>query len=266
MILVFRALLKRVWPATRVAVLALLLSLLAGTAFAGADSLPRGFKAKGDLPLGSMVAIVKDDASSVELVPAGLPDRIYGVIIGLSEAPVSIQNKTQQVVVATSGIYSVLADKSKGAISSGDYLSMSSTTDGVAAKALSGDTYIVGRATEDFSSSDPATSKIRVQILPGKNPLINNGSLVPNSIRHLAESVAGRPLSVSRIYIVLTVFLITLILSFTLIWVGVRSGMVSIGRNPLSRHSIMHSLSQVIISAIAVFFAGIVGIFLLLKL
>ncbi|MBI2588877.1 hypothetical protein HYW35_01550 [Candidatus Saccharibacteria bacterium] len=270
----FRPLSKRSWLAVKFGVGALLLATFLGTAYAGADNIPRSFKAKDDLQLGVVVAISRDDSSSVELAPAGTPDRIYGVVISPSEASVSIQNRGQQVLVANGGIYSVLVTAEKGSISSGNYLSISST-DGVAAKATSNDSYVLGRALQGFdgnnstankTSSTTISDKIRVQIAPGKNPLINSAGLVPEPIKRLSEYIAGRRLSLLRIYTVFAIFLITMIVSFTLVWVGVRSGMVAIGRNPLSRHTIMRSLSQVIFSAVGVFFAGLTGIYLILRL
>lgn len=274
MTLVFMALIKRGWTAIKFGAPLLLLATFAGTAYVAADSISRGFKTKGDLQLGAVVAISKNDSGSVELAPAGLPDRIYGVVISPSDAQLSIQNQDQQVLVANGGIYSVLVTADKGAISSGNYLSISST-DGVAAKASNSDSYILGRALQDFSGSNSTASKtsggasigkIRAQIAPGKNPLTSSGGLVPDSIRRLSEYIAGRRLSVLRIYMGVAIFLITIIVSFTLVWVGVRSGIIAIGRNPLSRHSIMRSLSQVIFSAAVVFFAGLTGMYLILRL
>lgn len=265
---------RKVWPTLKVGVLATLFIVFISGSYAYADTISRSFTSKGDIALGSVVAISKDDPSSVELAPANLPDRIYGVVISPSDSAISIQLPNQKILVANGGKYQVRVSNQRGAITSGNYLSISSV-DGVASKAIDTDTYIVGRALENFDGSDPTLSKldngavegkIKVQIAPGKNPLINNGGLVPGAVRRLSESIAGRPLSAFKIYIVLAIFLVTIIVSFTLIWVGVRSGIVSIGRNPLSRQSIMRSLSQIIISAIFVFFGGLVGIYLLLRL
>lgn len=274
MLLVDIILLRRIWPALKIGFLASLFFVFIGTTYAYADSISRSFKSKDYIQPGSVVAITKDDRTSVELAPANLPDRIYGVVISPSDSAVSLQIKNQLILVANGGSYSVLVNTQQGAIVSGNYLSISSTP-GVADKAIDSDTYILGRALENFDGTGPevtktasgvAQGKIKVQLAPGKNPLINNGGLVPGIIRRIAESIAGRPLSTLKIYLVMSIFLITLTVSFLLIWVGVRSGILSIGRNPLSRHSIMQSLSQVIISSLLVFFGGLVGIYLLLRL
>ena len=54
--------------------------------------------------------------------------------------------------------------------------------------------------------------------------------------------------------------------SGALIYSGVRSGMIAIGRNPLSKKSILRGIVQVIIVAITIFLIGIFGVYLLLKL
>lgn len=273
MSLVFNLLSSRKWPALKVGLFGIVILSFFGAALVSADTISLTFKSKTDLPVGSVVAINKDDNSTVELVPGGKTDRIYGVVINASDSVTSIQLKNRGVVVANGGIYSVLVNTQRGAIAAGNYLTISST-DGVATKAIDSDNYVLGKAQENFDGTETKAqlvggipqALIKVQLEPGKNPLINNGGLVPGAVRRLSESIAGRPLSAFKIYLVMAIFLITMTVSFLLIWVGVRSGILSIGRNPLSRHSIMQSLSQVIISSLVVFFGGLVGVYLLLRL
>lgn len=261
------------WPKIKIGLLGIIFFMFAGTSLVNADSIARSFKSSTNLPYGSVVTVKTSDYTSVELAPGGLPDRIYGVVIDPSENAVGIQLPNQKVMVANGGSFSVLVNNERGAIASGNYLTISSV-DGVAAKATDIDNFVLGKAQENFDGTETAAtmvggymqSKIKVQLAPGKNPLINNGGLVPGTVRRLSESIAGRPLSAFKIYIVMAIFLITMTVSFLLIWVGVRSGILSIGRNPLSRHSIMQSLSQVIISSLLVFFGGLVGVYLLLRL
>jgi hypothetical protein len=46
----------------------------------------------------------------------------------------------------------------------------------------------------------------------------------------------------------------------------VRSSMIALGRNPLSRKSILRGMFQVIITSIIIFICGLFGVYLLLKL
>ena len=238
-----------------------------------ADSISRSFNAKGTIVAGQVVALSFTDKATVELAPAGDPARIFGVAVDRSAAPVTVSQPGQEVFVATGGVYLVLVSTEKGPIRSGNYLSMSSS-DGIAAKA-SGQAYIVGRALQDFDSSSGNTTqgkngsaigKISAQITPGRNPSLREDTAVPRALRRLGEAIAGKPLSASRIYAALAIFIITAAIAFGLLWVGVRTGMIAIGRNPLSRHSIMQSLVQVIIAAAVVFFGGLLSIYLFLRL
>ena len=52
----------------------------------------------------------------------------------------------------------------------------------------------------------------------------------------------------------------------SLIYSAVRSSLIAIGRNPLSKKSIIRGLFQVVIIGLMVFLSGIFGVYLLLRL
>jgi hypothetical protein len=54
--------------------------------------------------------------------------------------------------------------------------------------------------------------------------------------------------------------------SGSLIYSGIRSGMIAIGRNPLSKKSIVRGIIQVVIVGLIIFLVGVFGVYLLLKL
>lgn len=234
---------------------------------AKADNVVFGFRAKGEIIPGNIVALDKNVSNTVVLAPANDPGRIYGVAIESSQAPITVQDADTDVFVATSGSYPVLATSEKGEIQTGDYISMSSK-DGIAAKANEKTPFILGRALEDFRSSTGGniTGKANVQVSPGANPFLKNDIGVPKFLRRLTEGIAGKPLSSLRIYVSLGMFLVAVAASSGLLIVGVKSGMIAIGRNPLSRHSVIQSLGQVIAVSGAIFITSLFGIYLLLKL
>ena len=258
----------------RIAAICLIVLSIAG--LAGADTIVRGFKAATTLQPGWVVAIDKNASNTVVAAPANDPSRLYGVVIDPSQAPVTVTQKGQQVFVANSGTYPTLVSLSDGTIKPGDYLSISST-DGIAAKANAGQNYVLGQAVEKFdgksgvitsSSEGFAIGRISVSIIPGKNPLVKNEASVPSFLRKVAQGIAGtdKNLTAARIWAAMAIFLISLAIAFGVLWIGIRSGMIAIGRNPLSRHSIMQSLLQVITVSVLVLIAGVVGVYLLLKL
>lgn len=240
---------------------AVLAALLSGPV--AAETIVRSFKASGNIEIGSVVALVVSDKNSVELAPADDPTRIYGVVVESSAAPVTIESPDKKVFVATGGVYPVLVSAESGAIAAGDYLSISSSA-GVAAKVKAKQTYVVGRASQSYDSA--GIGRIEAQIAPGKNPALREDIAVPGPLRKLGESIAGKPLSASRIYSALIIFLVTAAIAFGLLVVGVHSGMISIGRNPLSKHSIMQNLAQVIAASALVFISGLFGIYLFLRI
>lgn len=267
---------SRIW--SRLGLLGITLSLAIGLVLAGhvsADSLVRGFKSKGLLQPGWVVAISKGTTDMVEAAPANDPSRMYGVVIDPSQAPATVRRQeSQQVYVVSNGTFPVLANTQNGVIRPGDYVSMS-RTDGIASKATSQQLYVLGRAVEGFDgrnnvlvngNNGSAIGRIQVDLNVIRNPLQYDRVAIPSPLKRAGEAIAGRNVSAERIYAALAVFLVSAILAGILLWSGVRSSIVSIGRNPLSRHSILQGLIQVIGAAGAVLIIGVIGVYLLLKL
>jgi len=251
-----------------VATAALLLSNLAQ-----AQTFVSGYSSKQALQPGMVVSLSKDSKTAVELTPGGDDGKIYGVVVDPAEATATIAQEGQDVFVATIGRYSVLASIENGMIEAGDYLSMS-TTDGLVAKAGTSQLQIVGRALENYdgsanvltqTASGSAIGVVLADIAPGKNPL-RSETLVPGPLRQTAEAIAGKSVSAVRLYGALAVFVATLIVGGAVLWVGVRSGIIAIGRNPLSRGSAYKAMAQVLVVAVLIFAVGVIGVYLLLKL
>lgn len=240
---------------------------------AQADTIVRGFSGTGNLQPGWVVALDKTKSNAVVASPASDPNRIYGVVVDPSQAPVTLQPMAgNQVFVATNGTYPVLVNTTNGVINIGDYVSIS-TTNGIAAKATRDQSYVLGQALEKFdgtsnviTSSNPVVGRIVVTIQPGRNPLNKDNVAIPSPLRRAGEAIAGKNVSALRIYAALLVFVATAFVAAVIIWSGVRNGMISIGRNPLSRHSIFQGLVQVVAIGVLVFVIGVFAVYLLLKL
>jgi len=239
-----------------------------------ADSFVQGFSSSESLQIGLVVSLDGSLPKTVEINPGGNPNRIYGVVIDPSSAPATLVEGGEDVFVATGGQYPVLASVEYGSIAPGDYLSISSF-DGVAAKATDNQAIVLGRALQSFdgtsevltkTSSGDAIGQVAVDVNVGPNPLFENQVLVPGPLRNAGEAVAGKNVSSIRLYAALVLLLATMLMAAGLLWVGVRNGMIAIGRNPLSKHSILGSLVQVLMVAVLVFIIGVFGVYLLLKI
>lgn len=210
---------------------------------------------------------------------------MLGVVVPLNEAPINLAPQTattQQVLVATSGRYSLLVSNQNGPIKIGDYLTVSSLG-GIGMKASAGQTEVVGQAAGDFNGSNnvlgtvslnnsagkPTTvsiSDIQVSVHLGANPLFQkNASDLPGFLTRTANAIASGPVSQVRIYLSSVVLLATIIIAASMFYGGVRSGIVAVGRNPLAKKAIGRSLIQTVIGGLIIFVTGLLGVYLILK-
>ena len=128
----------------------------------------------------------------------------------------------------------------------------------------------VERVSQSIDSGKKTTvsiGRVSMDISVAQNPLYQkNADNVPGFLNKIATGVANKPVSAARIYISLVVFLLTAIVTGNMLYSGVRSGMIAVGRNPLSKKSIIRSLIQTVIAGLIIFVAGVFAVYLLLKL
>lgn len=245
----------------------------------------QSYKAGASLQNGMVVRLDSKDQATVD--PATLADiqKMAGVVVAPSDAAVSLSSTTnanQQVFVATSGRYNVLVSNQNGAINIGDYVTVSSL-DGVAMKADSSESQVLGKAVAAFDGEHnvSGTTNIRnqngkaetvtlgripVDITVALNPYAVNVSNVPGFLQKAGSLVTDKPVSSWRLWGGLVVLVGTLFVAGSLLYSGVRNGMVAIGRNPLARGSITRNLTQVVVVSVSILVMGVLATYLLLKL
>lgn len=260
---------------------------LALPAVAAAQTVTQAYGISGGLQKGMIVMLDPGDATKVKALSNKKINAMQGVIVAANESAVTLSGdgSTNQVYVATAGKYDVLISNQNGSIKKGDYITISAL-DGIGMKADSSQTVILGKALEGFdgttkvsgttalktsagTTTNVAIGLINVEISISHNPLAaaaRPDAAVPGFLRRLAESIAGKPVSSARIYICLAVLLVTVFIAGSLLYGGVRSSLVAIGRNPLARRSVLRGLFQVITIGLIIFVIGILAIYLLLKL
>lgn len=241
-----------------------------------------------DTPLEPGMIVELDTKNPNKVKPATQADisRIHGVVVAQNDAPVSLSSdqNVQQNYVATSGEYEVLVSDQNGAISKGDYISISSIA-GVGMKAATSQTVVLGKALNDFDGihnlhgTSPLTlgngnktnvhlGYVTIDISLSHNPLYQptTSSDVPGVLLKFGQSIAGKQVSLARVYISLAVLVVTTVVAGGLLYAGIRNGMVALGRNPLARHTIVRGLAQIILTSLIVFMLGMFAVYLLLKL
>lgn len=238
------------------------------------------------LQKGMIVSLDPKDSSKVTALNADNPDKMFGVVVAGNDSPLTLTSDTKnpQVYVAVNGKCDVLVSTEDGVIKSGDYITISSLN-GVGMKATGDQTMVLGKALSGFNGSSNvdgtatlkttdgkkqqvSLSRVRVQLAIQHNPL-QTFSLSEGTTRfltHIGYSVSSKPVSPNRLYLGLLILIITAIVAGSILFSGVRSAIVSIGRNPLAKGVIMRSLLQVIFTSLIVFIVGIFAVYLLLKL
>jgi hypothetical protein len=208
---------------------------------------------------------------------------MLGVVVPINNTPISLSPsvvKTNQVLVASSGQYEVLVSNQNGAIKSGDYLAISSLS-GIAMKASDLTSTVIGRADSSFNgtsgvigsekaksgSSTYTIGSIAANVQLEQNPLFAQGSNgLPSFVVKAAYNIANKPVDPLRIYLSLVFLVLVIIIIGSMFYSGVRSGIISIGRNPLSQKSITRSLIQTFVVGVFIFAIGVLAAYLMIDL
>lgn len=247
-----------------------------------AQAVTEGFATDRPLQRGMLIQVKQDDATKVEPATQATADRLHGIVVDPNDAPVTLSSDGQKAFVATNGRYDALVSNQNGAVSSGDYITVSAV-DGVGMKAGEQEPMVIGKAIAAFDGSSGVVStvslkdsaggsqqvaigRIQIDIGVARNPLLKSKEPnMPDFLKRASEAIAGKPVNPVRVYIAIGVFIVSAIISSSLLIGGVRSALISIGRNPLGKKSIIRGMVQVIMVGITIFIMGIIGVYLLLK-
>lgn len=251
-----------------------------------AQDVTQGYLSDVSLQPGLIVRLKPHDATRVEPLSQDSETDMLGVIVSPSDAPVALSNSAnaQQVYVATYGQYNVLVSNQNGAIKAGDTIAISAL-DGVGMKADKSREAILGKAVQAFDGQSSAISSatlsgsagktnvaigriavnINVAHNPAYHPVVAEAG-VPLWLSRAAQLVTDKPVGAARIYASLIILVLSIIIAGVLLYSGVRNSMVSIGRNPLAKKSILRNLLQIVLIALIIFIIGLIAVYLLLRI
>lgn len=260
-----------------------ILIIASGSHPLAAQTVTQGYNSDQPLQRGMMVKLKKDDPGKIEPVTTDNMDQMHGIVVDANDAPVTVSAEGHKTFVATSGHFDVLVTNQNGPITIGDYISVSSLP-GIGMKADDKQGIVIGKALAvfdgnnntigklDLKESDGSTrgvsiGRVLVDISIAGNPNVRpTDTNLPGFLKKAVEAIADKPVSAARVYLTLGIFLATSIIAGTILYAGVRSSFIAVGRNPLSKKTIMRSLVQVILTSLIIFTSGIFGVYLLLKL
>lgn len=240
----------------------------------------------GTLQQGMIVRLDPKDTTKVSALTADKAQDMQGIVVAANDAALTLSSDaaSRQVYIATYGRYDVLVSDQNGNIKPGDYISISSLN-GIGMKADSKQPVVLGKAVEGFNGSsdvvgtanlkdrtgknvEVSLGRIKVDMAISHNPLLiqaqNSG--VTGYLQNVSSDVAGKTVSAARLYLSVVILFLTAIVAGSILYSGVRNSILSIGRNPLAKKSIIRGLLQVIVTSIMIFVIGLFGVYLLLKL
>ncbi len=255
-----------------------------GGSFVHAQTVSTAYQTDGSVQKGMIVMLDPKNSKKVLPLSNKTDNAMQGVAVAANDTIVSFagDGSAAEVFIATDGKYDVLVSTQNGTIKEGDIISISAL-DGIGMKADAGQSVILGKALQNFDGSkalSTATLKskdgtqkvaiglIQVDIGISHNPLAVSvtGPPVPAFLKRAGDAVSGKPVSTVRLYAALGVLFITGFMTASLLYGGVRSSLIAIGRNPLAKKSILRGLIQVVVLGMIVFVIGLFAIYLLLKL
>jgi hypothetical protein len=246
----------------------------------------QGYAADTVLDSGTIVLLSGKDSNRVKIASQSDLQNMFGVTVDRNQLPLTITNDSIQneTFVAVSGTYNVLVSVQGGTIKSGDYVTLSSIN-GVAMKASTKEKTVFGRAAADFDgkgitlgstvlkdASGKTTKTVTFGSIPvtidiRSNPNIKSTKVkVPSFLERIGLAAAEKQVSPIRVYLSLAITAVSIIAAIAIIYAGVRNGVISIGRNPMSKKSIFRALVEVILTSILILIIGMFAVYLLLKL
>jgi hypothetical protein len=232
------------------------------------------------MSVGALVSLAASGADSVSLADVGNAGNLVGVA---SEKPVLelSDGSSSSIKVVVSGVAEALVSDVNGEIKAGDKITPSPIS-GVGMKAMqSGE--IVGTAQKALGSV--SSVKQQVTSADGKQETVNVGLLpiavnvvyfstnsasgsaaafVPPFLQSVANAVTGKQVPPLRVLLGGLALLLGFIGATAMLIISIKSGMISIGRNPLAEKALRRGLFDVIIAAMGVLTATVVVVYAIL--
>lgn len=245
-----------------------------------------GYAADAPIENGTIVQLTGEKSNRVTAATQSKLQNMFGVTVDRNQQPITLssENLENEVYVAVSGTYNVLVSTQGGPIAIGDYVTLSSVN-GVAMKAGTEEETVFGRANQPFDgkgvtlgqttlkdTTGKTNRKVTLGMIPvtidiKRNPNIKSTEAnLPDFLNRVGQEIAEKEVSPIRIYLSIGIAAVSLISAIAVLYSGVRSGVISIGRNPMSRKSIFRALLEIILTSVLILIVGLFAVYLLLRL
>ena len=258
-----------------------ILTAFIATVAVGAGALTQGFLATVPVATGSTVSLTKGTSNTVEKTTLENESTLVGVASNSSDSLIGLQSAGSQILVTVSGDANLLVTDLNGEIKPGDKLTVSAlsgvamlfTTDVVSKK-------IVATAGKAFTSKNADVVKIDIKDANGAKKTVSVG-IIPvklilndrtsadnkqsqNVFASFSEKLTGKPTNSLKVVASMVVALGTFVLAGLILNGSVKGSFISLGRNPLSRDSIVNGMLRASILAIVIIAMGLSAAYLIL--
>jgi hypothetical protein len=247
-------------------------------AAAGAISQSYTTSAGANIAQGTLLSLTSSGSGVVEPAQAGSnTSHLVGVAAQspLVELSAPGEDSVQAVV---GGSTMALVSNINGTVVIGDRVTVS-PLDGVGMKATQSAT-IVGTAQANLSSvktvlktildKDGKSLTIKVGLVPisvnvtyYSATLTTSGSitsLVPPILQTAADALTGRQVSPARVLLATLALILGFVITIAVLTSSIRSEIISLGRNPLARNTLLRALVDVLIAAFGVLLVSLVAV------
>jgi hypothetical protein len=229
-------------------------------------AISQSYTTNSNVAPGSILSQVATNSASVEpATNTGQAITLVGVAV--NQTLLELSSTSQHgVQVAVSGTAETLVCDINGSVKAGDKITASPLT-GVGMKAIDSG-QIIGTAQQSLSSVSTVKHTVAdhtgktTSVLVGLIPVTVNveyfsasagGSLsafVPPFLQNLANAISGKQVSPLRVLLSVLIVLFGFITVIVILNAGIRSGLISLGRNPLAERALRKGLVDVALTAL----------------
>lgn len=241
-----------------------------------AAAISKSYRVDGNPTKGNLVSLDTKQPGTAHLATMDNSSGLLGVVVGQGDSLLAINPDDNLVQVAIDGEAPVLVSTSNGDIAKGDLISVSPLS-GLGMDAEAG-LPVIGRALTAFSADSSQAVAQQVTDKNGKTTTVKIGfvnvdinvntstdtSSSLNALQRLVKSLTGHVIPTARIIVALAVALVTLVVLTILIYASIFGSIMSIGRNPLAKSSILRALRSVLL--LALLLAVVAGVAMVLLL
>ena len=238
-----------------------------------AGAVTQGYKVKTEMASGTIVSIASGSSDTVEKSDTKNESDLVGVIAAEGDSLIDLRPAGSEVRVAVSGDTSVLVSDINGEIKEGDQIAISPLA-GVGMK-LSDDidnTKVVATASQALDKVSSDVSKTEVEMASGAKKAVTIGRISVNLLLNdrasaskkntnflssVGEKITGKQTDPVKVIASTAVSVSTLALAGMILNGSVKGSFISLGRNPLSKESIINGLLRAVLLAIVIIAFGL---------